>query len=406
MIYFDSSATNPLLPVASSAMINAMNLSIKKSLGNPSSLHTPGSLGRDLLDSARSSIAQLLDCRKNELIFTSGGSESNNTVIHTFEHCPIFVSAIEHPSVIKPAEEYGSPCVKIPVNEQGTIDIVFLKTNLLKVLEKDPRQKILISVMFANNETGVIEPIAKIIELIQLLKKEGHRNIFLHTDATQAIGKIPISTKNLCVDYLTCSSHKIGGPVGIGGLFVRSGTPFRPLIFGGAQENKRRAGTSNVVLASGFAAAANYALSHKTWELYAQKIAPLRDYLAAKLSSRIPSTKIISPLKSSTEKDCCLPNILSVSFPAAEGESTQLYLDLAGFAISTGSACASGDLEPSHVLMAMFHDAEIAHGSIRFSFNLSTKKKDVDTLLTALPAIVEKIQSISTLTVTKEPINE
>ena len=397
--------------------------------GNPSSLHSAGQTGKSLLNRARSEVAQLIEARPQSVIFTSGGSESNNTVIRTFEGCPIFVSAIEHPSVLHPAEAYGAPCTKIPVNQQGIIDLNFLQTELEKTIIKDPKQKILVSVMLANNETGTIEPVTKIAEIIANLKKSTHTKIYLHTDATQAVGKIPVSVKALNCDYLTFTSHKLGGPVGIAALYAKPGSPFKPLIMGGAQENKRRAGTSNVLLASGFGVACE--IAKKNIDKY-KEVKKLRDYLAREIQNRIPNSKIVSidcgeectsPRPSagqraegeaavarndgpterrvsestSDRKQQCLPNILNVAFPAAEGESTQLYLDLENIEVSTGSACASGDLEPSHVLMAMYHDAEIAHGSVRFSFGLTTTKAEIDELLAKLPPIIVKIQDLSTI---------
>ena len=356
--------------------------------GNPSSLHSAGQTGKSLLNRARSEIAQLIEARPQSVIFTSGGSESNNTVIRTFEGCPIFVSAIEHPSVLHPAEAYGAPCTKIPVDQQGIIDLDFLQAELEKTIIKDPKQKILVSVMLANNETGTIEPVAEVAKLIANLKKSTHAKIYLHTDATQAVGKIPISVKALNCDYLTFTSHKLGGPVGIAALYAKPGSPFKPLIMGGAQENKRRAGTSNVLLASGFKIAAQEA--RQNLEKY-QEVEKLRNYLEKKILDHIPSAIVCGTASGR------LPNVLNVSFPAAEGESTQLYLDLENIEVSTGSACASGDLEPSHVLMAMYHDAEIAHGSVRFSLGLTTTRAEIDELLAKLPPIIAKIQDLSTI---------
>lgn len=391
MVYLDFSATSPLLPEVRDAMLQVMNLSVSGDLGNPSSLHSPGSLGRDLLQTARIAVSSLVDTSPEELIFTSGGSESNNTVLHTFEGCPIFASAIEHHSVLTPATEYGRPFVEIPVDRQGIVDLAFLERELTRLLKKRPYEKILVSVMVANNETGVIEPIRELSALIKRLNKTSSAHIFLHADATQAVGKIPVSVNSLGVDYLTFSAHKLGGPIGIGALYVRSGSPFRPLIFGGAQESHRRAGTSNAVLAEGFRLASLHAQT--TPEKY-QKVEKLRDYLASGIKKKIPSAKIITPACSRGDS---LPNILSVSFPAAEGESIQLYLDLEGFAVSTGSACASGDITPSHVLMATFGDAEVAHNSVRFSLGLDTKKSDLDKLLTVLPPIISRLQGLSTI---------
>ena len=392
MIYLDTSATTPLLPEARDAMLGLMNESVSNKLGNASSLHSAGSRAKQALNEARSEIATFIGAPPLDLIFTSSGSESNNTVIHTFGHCPIFVSAIEHPSVLHPAEEYGNPCIKIPVNKQGIIDLDFLKTKIQETLDKNARQKILVSTMLANNEVGTIEPVRKVSELIKEFKAQGFRNIYLHTDATQAVSKIPVNVKDLDVDYLTFTAHKLGGPIGIAALYARTSAPFKPLIIGGAQENKRRAGTSNAILAAGFAAAVKYCDDKDVIKQY-EKNRKLRDYLAARIKDKIPNARIITP-ESETDS---LPNVLNVAFPYAEGESTQLYLDLEGIEVSTGSACASGDLEPSHVLMAMYHDAEVAHGSVRFSIPLNTKQADLDQLLEKLPGIVAKIQDLSTL---------
>ncbi|MBQ6321144.1 cysteine desulfurase [Candidatus Saccharibacteria bacterium] len=391
MTYLDFSATAPLLPEVREAMLNVMDLSVQGTLGNPSSLHTSGSIGRDILNRARTSVAQLINASPDELIFTSGGSESNNTVLHTFEHCPVLVSAVEHHSILNPAEAYGFPFLEIPVNRSGLIDLAWLEKQLTRLLTKHPYEKILVSVMLANNEVGTLEPITKLSALIKKLNQTSSAHIFLHSDATQAVGKTPVDVNALGVDYLTFTSHKLGGPVGIGALYVRSGAPFRPLIFGGAQESKRRAGTSNAVLAAGFAKAAE--IAQTTPEKY-KAIKTLRDYLASHLN--IKHSNIITPLDSS------LPHILNVSFPAAEGESTQLYLDLAGIEVSTGSACASGDIKPSHVLMAMFGDAEVAHNSVRFSLGLTTTKADIDHLLKTLPPIISHLQGVSTINLTSK----
>ncbi len=390
-IYLDHSATEPLLKESEEEIVRVMKLSHEQKIGNPSSLHTTGSTAKELMNEARSEIATLIEARPLELIFTSGGCESNNTVTNTFRGCPIFISSIEHPSILNSAGTYGSPCVKIPVNSNGVINIDFFSENLEKTIKENPKQKILVSIMLANNESGTIEPIREVSDIIKEFNKRYKARIFLHTDATQAVGKISVSVKDLGVNYMTFTSHKLGGPVGIGALYVKPGSPFAPLIYGGAQENKRRAGTSNVVLASGFKEAAKHAKNSLSRYPEVEKI---RNYLNSEIARLIPTAKLITPIN----KAPCLPNILNIAFPSAEGESTQLYLDLEGIEVSTGSACASGDLEPSHVLMAMYHDAEVAHGSVRFSIGLETTKNDIDILMKKLPPIVKRIQDLSTLT--------
>ena len=394
MVYLDPSATNPLLPEVRDAMLEVMDLSVKGELGNPSSLHSTGSRGRDLLAAARESVAELIGASSEEILFTSGGSESNNTVLHAFAGCPLFVSAIEHPSVLEPAKLYGSPCWEIPVDEQGIINLSALETQLRRTLKHSPQERLLVSVMTANNETGSLQPLAALSSLLQTLRADFPKaQLFFHTDATQAIGKIPVNVQKLDVDYLTFSSHKLGGPVGIGALYIKHDSPFRPLILGGAQENKKRAGTSNAILATGFATAAR--IAQTTPKKY-KEIEKLRNYLNEELKKKIKYAKTVTP-GCGGRKQLTLPNILNVSFPGAEGESTQLYLDLAGIEVSTGSACASGDIRPNHVLMAMFGDAEVAHNSVRFSLNLKTKKQDIDYLLKTLPPIIERLQKLSTI---------
>lgn len=369
MIYLDSASTEKLLPSVKAAMIEAMD----EDFGNASSLHSAGTLAKLKLESSREKIAHLIGADPEEIIFTSGGTESNNTIIHVFKDKDISASAIEHPSILKAAEKYARHLELIPVNEMGIIELRSLKTSDLY------------SVMLANNELGTLEPIE---ELRQKLPK----TTFLHSDLTQALGKIPIDVKQLDLDYATISAHKIGGPIGIGALYVKKGSPFSPLLFGGHQENNLRAGTCPVVQIIGFAAAADFIEKNQTYEIYNQRVRKFRNSLAKKIQTTIPSSILNTPLEAS------LPHILNISFPAAEGESIQLYLDLKGnIQVSTGSACASGDGYPSHVIMATKHDAEIAHGSIRFSLGLDTTEKDIEEVMHYLPDIIKKLRSISTI---------
>ena len=374
MIYLDSSATSPLLPEVKKKIFEILEKQSHAEIGNASSLYSSGIEAKNLIEEARAKVAKLIDAEPSEILFTSGGSESNNSVIKTFENKSIATSAIEHPSILRAAETYAKNLIKIPVNKKGIIDKTFLE-NLINS-SKPPT---LISIMLANNELGTIEPIPKL------------PHIKIHSDVTQAVGKIPISVKKLNVNYLSFSGHKIGGPLGVGILYIKSGSPFKPLILGGEQENSRRAGTYNLPGIVGLGVAAEYCLKNKTWEIYKEKIRPLRDYLAKKLLKKIPTGKLNTPLNNS------VPNILNISFPAAEGESIQLYLDLEGIQVSTGSACASGSLEPSHVLMAIHHNPESAHNSIRFSLSLDTTKTEIETVIEKLPPIVNRLQKISTI---------
>lgn len=374
MTYLDYAATTPLLPVVREKMLEVMNLE----LGNASSLHTPGHHASAIIEDARVEVARLINADPSEIIFTSGGSEANNTVSNIFAGQDVATSAIEHPSVLESLKARAETCRIIDANQQGFVDPADIPENVN-----------LVSVMLANNELGSIQPIAEIA------KRCKNYNTFLHSDATQALGKIHIDVKDLGVDYLTISAHKIGGPIGIGALYVRKGAPYKPLIIGGHQENKRRAGTSNTLLIAGFGAAAKFAREQKTVDQY-QKVAKLRDQLAERILKEVPYSSLNSPLEN------CLPNILNVSFQAAEGESIQLYLDAEDVIVSTGSACAAGDIQPSHVLMATRHDAEVAHSSIRFSLGLDTTQADIDHVMTALPKIVTRLQGISTIKI-KEP---
>lgn len=330
----------------------------QKFFANASALHTPGHLAMNKIEETRKLLAQLINANPDEIIFTSGASEANNTVIRTFAGHKIYTSPLEHHSIDEAARVLGG--------------------------NKKPA---LYSYMFANNEIGEILSIENII-------KKAHKNgDYIHSDLTQVLGKLPINIKALDLDYATFSAHKIGGPVGVGALFIKDGAPFKSLIIGGNQEGKRRGTTYNTAGIIGFGAALKYAIKHKTWDIYDAKIRALRDGLAKRILEEIPGSSLntdITPGKS-------LPNILNASFQAAEGESIQLYLDAEGIIVSTGSACASGDIKPSHVLMAKTGDAEVAHSSIRFSFGLDNTEEDVKKVMQVLPGIINRLQKISTI---------
>ena len=402
MVYLDYSATSPLIPEAKKAMLSAMDFA-----GNASALHTPGHIAMNAIEEAREEIAKLVNAEPEEILFTSGGSESNNTVTNIFAGQNVAVSAIEHPSLLESARLRCNATI-IPVDENGRVDKKELEHCFEGTLattgasakvapvttgcDLSGAQKTnasilprLVSVMLANNEIGTINDIKT------LAKKAHESGALFHTDATQALGKIKIDVKDLDVDYMTISSHKIGGPIGIGALFIKKGSPFKPFIVGGHQERGKRAGTYQTINIAGFGAAAKYANDNKTWKIYEEKIRPLRDELAKRILEEIPYSSVNGALP------LALPNILNCSFEAAEGESIQLYLDAEGIITSTGSACASGDGKPSHVIMATRNDAEIAHSSVRFSFGLNSTKKDIEEVMKYLPGIVDRLQKISTL---------
>ncbi len=373
MVYLDYAATVPMLP----EVLKAMHDAEKRLFANASALHTPGHLAMNEIEHTRELLAQLINAEPEEIIFTSGASESNNTVIRTFKGCQIETSPLEHHSIIEAAKVFEG--------------------------EKLPK---LYSYMLANNELGEILKLPEIdkskysdSELFEAKNDWGKplvtdkRKAYLHSDLTQTLGKIPVDVKALGLDYATFSAHKIGGPIGVGALYVKNGVPLRPLIIGGNQENKRRGGTYNTVGIIGFGTALEQVLKDRAWEKYNTEVRVLRDTLAKRILAEVPGSSLNTDIASGAS----LPNILNMSFRAAEGESIQLYLDVEGIVVSTGSACAAGDTKPSHVLMAKTGDAEVAHSSIRFSFGLENTMEDVERVMKVLPGIVDRLQQISTL---------
>jgi cysteine desulfurase len=387
-VYVDYNATTPLRPKVKAAMLEDMDL-----YGNASSMHTSGRLAHIRVELARGMVERLLGAQKQTVIFTSGGSESNNTVFQTMQRlasapdgsclkegrCEFITSAIEHPCVFNSAkylQKLGFKVTFLPVDSYGKVSMDALKGQLSE-------KTLLVSVMMANNEIGTIQDIR---EISSLAKAAG---AWMHTDATQAVGKIPVSVDELGVDYLTMSAHKIYGPKGIGALYVRKSAPLFPLIHGGHQENSLRAGTYNNLGIVGFGAAAEIAASEI--DQYGSKIGALRDRLRDGLAAAIPNIKI------NGHPTDILPNTLNISFPGAEGEAILLSMDLKGIEASTGSACASGSLEPSHVLMAIGADPEYAHGSIRFSLGWGISSDDVDYIVETLPPIIARLRAMSTV---------
>ena len=349
----------------------------EKYFANASALHTPGHLAMNQIEHTRNLLAKIINAEPEEIIFTSGATESNNTVIRIFEGCQIETSPLEHHSVIETAQKCAGS--KLPK---------------------------LYSYMLINNEIGKILKMPEIdragfddSELFNVKSDWGkplvtdRRKSYLHSDLTQALGKISLDVKELGLDYATFSAHKIGGPIGVGALYIKKGVPFKPLMIGGNQENKRRGGTYNTVGIIGFGVALEKVINEDTPRKYDKEIRKLRDELARRILDEIPGSSLNTDLEPGTS----LPNILNASFKAAEGESIQLYLDTEGVIVSTGSACAAGDIKPSHVLMAKTGDAEVAHSSIRFSFGLDSTIKDVDKVMEVLPGIVNRLQQMSTI---------
>ena len=375
MPYLDHAATSPVLPAAREAFLAALDAN----LGNASALHTAGQAAHQLVESARQEVAALIGADPSEIIFTSGSSEGNNTVIHTFAGQNILASAIEHDSILQAARHWGQ-LTELPVDKFGYV------TPATATQLTQQHHPALVSVMTASNELGTLEPLA---DLVAATHAAGAR---FHTDATAAVGKIPLDVHALDLDYLTLSAHKIGGIIGVGALYVKAGAPLESLIYGGHQEHGRRAGTYATPLLAAFGAATREVRTQDYPTQYQERVRPLRDQLAQRILAEVPHASLNTNLTNS------LPHLLNCSFAAAEGESIQLYLDLkANIAVSTGSACASGDGRPSHVLMATRHDAEVAHSSVRFSLGLETTEQDITTTVTALRDTVGYLQGISTI---------
>jgi cysteine desulfurase len=387
-IYLDYNATTPLREEVKTAMIEDLEV-----FGNASSMHADGREARGRIETARQAVGALLGAPPSSIIFTSCGSESNNTVFQTMRRLgagpdgrvlpqgrtEIISTAIEHPCVLNSAAYLKTLGYKIhflPVDEEGKIRMDAFRAALSE-------KTLLVSVMMANNEIGTIQDIA---EIARLTKAAG---AWMHSDAVQAVGKIPVDVEALGVDYLTMSAHKIYGPKGIGALYIRKGAPLFPLINGGHQEDGLRAGTYNNTGILGLGKAAELAL--EDLPRYGSEMGALRKKLREGLLERVPHVKI------NGHHEDVLPNTLNASFPGAEGEAMLLSLDLAGIEVSTGSACASGSLDPSHVLMAIGVWPELAHGSIRFSMGWGISEEDIDYVLETLPPIVARLRAMSTV---------
>jgi cysteine desulfurase len=399
-IYLDYNATTPLDPQVRAVFIGELD-----NYANGSSMHEDGRRVAQAIHGARESVADLVHANPAGIIFTSGGSESNNTVFNIMVspvltatstrkakwggRKTIITSAIEHPCVLESAkrlEGLGFIVHYLPVDGNGTVDMKLYA----EILQKgdtsgiEAEKPLLVSIMMANNEIGTIQDIA---ELARLAHASG---ALFHTDAVQAVGKIPVDVDLLGIDYLTMSCHKIYGPKGVGALYIRKGAPIDSLIRGGHQEDGLRAGTYNAPAIVGFGEAAR--LAKERLGEYEAHTRLLRNRLRDGFLASIPDIRI----NGHSEK--VLPNTLDVSFPGAEGESILLMLDLTGISVSTGSACASGSLEPSHVLMATGVGPELAHGSIRFSLGQYTTEEEIEYILKEVPPIIKRLRGFSTVT--------
>ena len=366
-------------------VVEAMAKAEAQVYGNASSMHTFGRKAAALVEDARSKVAKLLECNAQEITFTSGASEANNTVfmiaanlINQGRGNRIVTTTIEHPSIMETVKYLRSLGIQVdqaPVDSEGRVRL----DELEKMLGPDV---VLVSVMTGNNETGTIQEIGKISKMAHAC------GALMHTDATQAIGKIPVSCKEWNLDYLSCSGHKFYGPKGVGVLYTKSGAPFVPFVHGGEQEHGRRAGTYNTPAIYGLGIAAE--LAGQNLQDEHDRLWEMREKLRKGIIERVPNVVVNGC------QDHCLPGTLDVSFPTAEGESILLLLDMYGIAVSTGSACATGSLEPSYVLLAGGLDVELAHGSIRFSLGRYNTMEDVDYVIEVLPPIIKKLRDLST----------
>ncbi len=383
IVYLDNNATTQIADEVKEIMRDNEDL-----YGNASSMHTYGRSSAAGISWAREEVAKLINSDSGEIYFTSGASESNNMVFNIFrdiidsgsDRNRIIISTVEHPASIETAKYLEGKGYKVsyaPVDNIGRLDLGQLES----LLSNDV---ILVSIMTGNNESGVIQPVK---EASELAHKAG---AFFHTDATQAIGKIAVDVKDINADYLSLSGHKFYGPKGVGALYVRKGAPVSPFVHGGHQENGMRAGTYNNQAIIGLGKASE--IARENLEPERKQLWALREKLRKGIEERIPNVVI----NGSNDENLSLPGTLNVSFPSAEGESILLYLDLEGIEVSTGSACASGSLEPSYVLLAAGLPVELAHGSVRFSFGRYNTEEDVEYVLEKLPPVIARIRQMST----------
>jgi len=378
VIYADNNATTQVAPEVLEEMIPYFH----DLYGNPSSMHSFGGQVAGKLKEAREKVARLIGATPDEILFTSCGTESDNAAIRAAiashphkKH--IVTTRVEHPAVKNLCEHLGGHGYRItflPVDRRGRLDL----EDLHKALSNDTA---IVTIMWANNETGVLFPVDEIAQLVR------ERGIVFHTDAVQAVGKIPIDVEQIPVDMLSLSGHKLHGPKGIGALYVRKGTKFSPFLIGGHQERGRRGGTENVAAIVGLGKACELALEHLEEEN--ERVKYLRDKLENGILKRIPNAMV------NGDREHRLPNTTSISFEYVEGEAILLMMNEFRICASSGSACTSGSLEPSHVLRAMGVPFTAAHGSIRFSLSVYNTEEEIDFIIEKLPSIIERLRELS-----------
>ena len=387
MIYMDHAATTPVRPEVMEAMLPYFT----QRFGNASSLYTLAQESRKALDEARETVARVLGSRPSEVVFTSGGSESDNAAIKGAVHAlartgnHVITTAIEHHAVLHTCaflEDSGFDVTYLPVDDDGLVDVE-------RLADAVTDKTVLVSVMLANNEIGSIQPVAEMARRVKAMAREQGRTIVFHTDAVQAAGFLDLNVNALGVDMLSLSAHKFHGPKGVGVLYVRRGTPFSPQQLGGAQERQRRAGTENMPGIVGAALA--LALADRERDEASAHCIALRDRLIAGVLERIPGVRL------NGHPSLRLPNNVNFTFQGVEGEPVLLGLDFAGVAASSGSACSSGSLEPSHVLLALGLPADLAHGSLRLTLGRDNTEEDVDYVLRVLPDLVGRLRAMPSL---------
>jgi len=386
-VYLDHAATTPLDP----RVLEAMLPYLEGAYGNPSSFHTMGKQTKDAMDDARARIAAILHVRADEILFTSGGTESDNLAIlgaaraNAKEGKHLITSAFEHHAVLEAMihleKKEGFEVTYLRPDHHGLISV----EQVMAAIRPDT---ILVSIMYANNEIGTILPIAEIGNAIQKHRTAAKRAFpYLHTDACQATGALDLDVEKLHVDLLTINGSKMYGPKGIGALYVKRGIKLQPLQFGGAQERGIRPGTEHIAGIIGMARALELAQAKR--EAESHRLLPLRDMLVAGIRERIKKVRL------NGHPTTRLPNNVNISIMDIEGEALLLYLDASGVYASTGSACTSASLDPSHVILALGMPYEVAHGSIRFTLGHATTKEDIEYVLEVLPPLVEKLRAIS-----------
>ena len=372
-VYLDSNATTPMRPEVLAAMIPVFT----EHFGNASSIHWFGQNAKALIDDARQQVARLIGAETSEIVFVSGGTEADNFAIRGIKGGHIITSKIEHHAVMhtcRDLEKQGYEVTWLPVSHDGLVD----PEDVRKAIRPNTT---LISIMHANNEIGTVQPIKEIGKIA------AEADVYFHSDGVQSTGKIPVDVRKLGVDLYSMSAHKIHGPKGVGALFVKKGTTLKPMMTGGGHERNRRSGTENVAAIAGFGEAARLAREGLVNDM--TRTGELRDRLEAELKSQIDFIHV------NGENAPRLPNTSNIMVDYAEGEGLVISLDLKGVAVSTGSACSSGSLEPSHVLTAIGKTPDEAHGSLRFSLSSMTTDEDIDYVVGVLPGIVERLRDLS-----------